>query len=202
MAHFFVVPNSRFTGAFGCINMLPNELEEIVVPELDALGFECVKLEVVGSSRNPVVRLYIDKPGGVSVGDCSLVSRTVSILLDNQDPFPGKYLLEVSSPGSNRPLVKEEHFRRFEGDDARIQVMQGPDKITYTGRIGSCINGLLTLVTEEQDTVEIQLSNILKASLVGQEFKIDKKMKRPKREKRAGRSVRSGRAGTAKGEDQ
>ena len=174
----------------------------MVVPELEALGFECVKLEVVGSSRNPVVRLYIDKPGGVSVGDCSLVSRTVSILLDDKDPFPGKYLLEVSSPGSNRPLVKEEHFRRFEGEDARIQIMQGADKITYTGRIGSCINGLLTLVTEEQDTVEIQLSNILKASLVGQEFKIDKKMKRPKREKRAGRSVRSGPAGTAKGEDQ
>lgn len=174
----------------------------MVAPELVALGFECVKLEVVGSSRHPVVRLYIDKPGGVSVGDCSLVSRTVSMLLDNEDPFPGKYLLEVSSPGSNRPLVAEEHFRRFEGEDARVQIAQGPDKITYTGRIGSCIDGLLTLVTEEQDAVEIQLSNILKASLVGQEFKIDKKMKRPKREKRVGRSARPGRDGTAKGEEQ
>ena len=80
--------------------MQNNELEELVVNEVDLLGFECVKCEVVGSSRHPVLRLYIDKPGGVSVGDCSRVSRTIGLILDEKEPFHGRYVLEVSSPGS------------------------------------------------------------------------------------------------------
>ena len=66
-----------------------------IAPELDSLGVELVKLEVVGGSRNPVVRLYIDKPGGVAISDCTLVSRTISMLLDEADPIPRRYLLEV-----------------------------------------------------------------------------------------------------------
>jgi ribosome maturation factor RimP len=200
VAHFFVV----LTGVTaGCIIMSNSKLEQLVAPELETLGFECVKLEVVGSSRSPVVRLYIDKPGGVSVGDCSLVSRTISLLLDKEDPFPGHYLLEVSSPGSDRPLVTEEHFRRFEGEEARVQVKTGgesPEKITYTGHIRSCINGLLTLDTGDDGTAEIELSDILKASLVGQDYKIDKKQKRSKRDKRAEREERGERSGKRKGD--
>jgi len=180
--------------------MIEKDIELLVAPELEALGFELVKLEVVGSSRNPIVRLYIDKPDGVGIADCSLVSRTLSLLLDEKDPISGRYLLEVSSPGSNRPLVTEAHFQRFENEEAKVQVKEGRERMTYTGRIHSCINDLLTLATDEHGTVEIQLSNILKASLVGQDYKIDKKMKRSKREKRADRSAQSGRGGTVKGD--
>jgi ribosome maturation factor RimP len=169
--------------------MLDNKLEQLVAPELETLGFECVKLEVAGSSKNPVVRLYIDKPGGVNIGDCSLVSRTVSLLLDEEDPFPGRYLLEVTSPGRDRPLVTEAHFRRFQGEAARVQVRMGAEKITYTGHIRSCINGLLILDIDDDQSVEIELANILKAFLVGQEYKIDKKTKRSKRGKRVDRTA-------------
>lgn len=167
------------------ICMINNDLEDIVAPELETLGFECVKCEVVGSSRHPIVRLYIDKPGGVSIKDCTLASRTIGLLLDRKDPFPGKYLLEVSSPGSNRPLTNEAHFQRFEGQPARVETTgTDADKITYTGQIRSCINGLLTIGTAEGD-VTVELSRIKKAYLVEQEYKIDKKMKRHKREKNA-----------------
>jgi ribosome maturation factor RimP len=163
--------------------MSSNDLEKLVVPELEPLGFECVKCEVVGSGRNPVVRLYIDKPGGVTVDDCSLVSRTVGLLLERQDPFPGRYMLEVSSPGSNRPLVTADHFRRFQGEQAKVQYRSGTDKITCTGQIRSCINDLLTMETVDGE-VTVELSRIIKASLIGQDYKIDKKMKHARREAR------------------
>jgi len=164
--------------------MQGNELEEIILPELETLGFECVKLEVVGSSRAPVVRLYIDKPGGVMVKDCALVSRTISLLLEEKDPFPGKYLLEVSSPGSNRPLVTAEHYQRFAGSAARIQVTDpAGEKVTHTGDIVSCVDDEVTLATEGGN-VTIPLVSVVKAQLVGQEYKIDKKMKKEKRSRK------------------
>ena len=170
------------------------------MPEIETLGFECVKLEVEGSSRNPVLRLYIDKPGEVSVGDCSLVSRTIGLLLEERDPFPGRYLLEVSSPGNNRPLVTAEHFQPITGEEATVQTLTGSQKITYTGRIQSCSGGLLTLETDDGETVEIKLEKVLKASLVGREYKIDKKRKQTRREKRAKRSVKTERSGKHKGD--
>ena len=169
-----------------------------MAPELEALGFECVKLEVVGSTGSPVVRLYIDKPGGVSIGDCSLVSRSISVLLDNEDLIPNKYLLEVSSPGSDRPLVTQAHFQRFVGESAKVRTA---DKETHTGRIESCEHGLLALTTDEQGVVEIKLSDIVKASLIGRDYQIDKKTKRTKRKKRDERSTREKRGGTAKGDE-
>ena len=165
--------------------MQHSELERFVVPELDALGFECVKLEIVGSSRNPVIRLFIDKPDGVTVRDCQLVNRAIGLVLETEDPFPGKYLLEVSSPGSSRPLVTEAHFQRFIGGEAKVPVERPADdgsieKITYTGHIRSCITGVLTLATGDGE-VEIHLDHIRNAQLIHQEYKIDKKQKKEKR---------------------
>jgi len=159
------------------------ELEKAVAPELEALGFECVKLEVVGSSRNPVVRLYIDREDGVSIKHCAMVSRAIGLVLDRLNPFPGRYLLEVSSPGDNRPLIKEEHYARFAGSDARVQCLDDETgKKTYTGRIRSCINGLLVLDTAEGQ-LDIRLSDIIRANLFGQEYKIDKKRKKDETKK-------------------
>ena len=158
-----------------------NELESIVTQELDVLGFECVKLEVVGTTRNPIVRLYIDREEGVSIKDCAMVSRTLSLMLDRIDPFPGRYLLEVSSPGRNRPLTREEHFVRFVGHQARVQCdNQEAGKKTYTGDIRSCINGMLVMDTDSGQQL-IRVSDITKANLVGREYKIDKKRKRNKK---------------------
>jgi ribosome maturation factor RimP len=166
------------------------DLAGIINPELELLGFECVKLEVVGSTRSPVVRLYIDKPGGVTVGECAKVSRALGLVLEREDPFPGRYLLEVSSPGNNRPLVTEEHYQRFAGSQARVAVERGDaGRITYTGTIRSCINGDLTLETDDGDVV-VALRDVVRANLINREYKIDKK--RPKEKRPTRQSWRRG----------
>ena len=160
------------------------DLSGIINPELEMMGFECVKLEVVGSPRSPIVRLYIDKPGGVTVGECARVSRAIGLVLEREDPFPGRYLLEVSSPGNNRPLTTEEHYQRFAGSEARVAVERGDEgRITYTGRIRSCINGDLTLETDGGDVV-VALREIVRAHLINQEYKIDKKRNKERRPSR------------------
>jgi len=160
------------------------ELDKVVATELEALGFECVKLEVVGSPRNPIIRLYIDREGGVGIKHCAMVSRAIGLVLDRLDPFPNRYLLEVSSPGNNRPLTKEEHYIRFAGQEARVQCTDSElGKKTYTGQIRSCINGLLILETSEGEQ-SINLSDILKSNLFAQEYKIDKKQEKKSKRKK------------------
>jgi len=171
--------------------MQKNELEEKLAPEIEAMGFECVKCEVVGASRSPVIRLFIDKPGGVSIDDCSRVSRAIGLVLEEKDPFPGRYLLEVSSPGSNRPLTTSEHFVRFTGSEAKVQALvreggredAGESRMTYTGRIRSCIDDVITIETTDGD-VSVGLDRIISAQLVHQDYKIDKKMRKEKRSRR------------------
>ncbi len=160
-----------------------SELEKVVASEVETLGFECVKMEVVGSPRSPIVRIFIDKDGGVSIKHCAMVSRSLGLVLERLDPFPGRYLLEVSSPGNNRPLTKAEHYVRFAGSEARVQC-ENPEsgKKTYTGLIYSCINELLVLRTEEGE-IAIRLSEVVKASLCPQEYKIDKKQKQFRKNK-------------------
>ncbi len=96
-------------------------LEALLEPAVSRLGYELVGVELHGRGRGLVLRLYIDREGGVSLDDCQRVSRQVSGLLDVEDPIPGPYTLEVSSPGLDRPLFKEAHFRRFAGRKVRIR---------------------------------------------------------------------------------
>ena len=94
---------------------------------------------------------------------------------------PGSYLLEVSSPGNNRPLVTEGHYQRFAGQEARVAVERpGAERMTYTGRIRSCINGILTLDTDGGEVV-VALREIVRANLINQEYKIDKKRDKDRR---------------------
>ncbi|MDH5511786.1 MAG: ribosome maturation factor RimP, partial [Gammaproteobacteria bacterium] len=93
-----------------------SELRQLLEPGVSAMGFELVDVEVAGSHHNPTLRVYIDSPRGVNVDDCASVSRQLSALLDVEDPLPGHYTLEVSSPGLDRPLVKPEDFRRYIGE--------------------------------------------------------------------------------------
>lgn len=180
-AHFLFSAVGR---PFADPNVPSPDISKLVASELELLGFECVKLEIVGSPRTPVVRLFIDKPGGVTVGECAMVSRALGLVLEREDPFPGRYLLEVSSPGSNRPLVTGEHFQRFAGSEARVVVERaGEDRITYTGRIRSCMNGVLTLDTDGGG-VELALRDVTRANLINQEYKIDKKREKERRPSR------------------
>src|SRR5262245_62668445 len=91
-------------------------LRERVTALLAQSDLELVDVELGGSSRGLVVRVLVDKPGGVSVEDCARVSRAVGDDLEASDAIPGRYVLEVSSPGIDRPLKRREDFERFAGE--------------------------------------------------------------------------------------
>src|SRR2546422_6051348 len=93
---------------------------------VEALGFELVEAELVGGGHQPTLRVYIDSPQGITVDDCADVSRQISSILDVEDPIPGSYTLEVSSPGLDRPLVEPEDFRKRVGGTVKVKLRR-PD---------------------------------------------------------------------------
>ena len=102
--------------------MTGDELAAMLEPTVERLGFELADLEVRVASQDGLIRLFIDKPDGIGVEDCEIVSRAVSALLDVEDPIPGNYSLEVSSPGLDRKLTKAAHFQRFIGDTIKVKL--------------------------------------------------------------------------------
>ena len=100
--------------------MTPGELEKLLEPTIGRLGYELTDLEVRLGGQGGHLRLTIDKPEGIDLDDCEAVSHAVSALLDVEDPLPGNYNLEVSSPGLDRKLTKVEHFQRFKGETLKI----------------------------------------------------------------------------------
>ena len=103
--------------------MIGDELAKMIEPTIVGLGYELADLEVKLNERDGIVRIYIDKqPGGVGMEDCAAVSRQVSALLDVEDPIPGNFTLEVSSPGLDRRLTKLEHYERFLEEVVRIKL--------------------------------------------------------------------------------
>jgi ribosome maturation factor RimP len=97
-----------------------DELQKLLEPTIERLGYELTDLEVRLSGQGGLLRLTIDKPDGIDLNDCEKVSQAVSALLDVEDPVPGNYNLEVSSPGLDRKLTKVEHFQRFEGETLKV----------------------------------------------------------------------------------
>ena len=102
--------------------MTGDELAKLLEPTVERLGYELVDLEARLGGKGGLVRVFIDKPGGIDLDDCETVSRAVSALLDVEDPVPGNYNLEVSSPGLDRKLTKVEHFQRFAGETVKVQM--------------------------------------------------------------------------------
>ena len=104
---------------------MPDRLTRLVEPVVAGLGFELVGVEFDAHQR--ILRVYIDHENGVVVDDCSKVSHQLSGLLDVEDPIPGNYHLEISSPGMDRPLFTPEHFERFKGALVRLQLSRSID---------------------------------------------------------------------------
>ncbi|MDP4162095.1 MAG: ribosome maturation factor RimP [Bacillota bacterium] len=102
-------------------------VEEIVLPIVEQLGLELVDLEYVKEGKNWFLRVYIDKDSGVDIEDCGTVSEKLSEKLDEMDPIPHNYFLEVSSPGAERPLKKEKDFERSIGKKVHIKTYEPID---------------------------------------------------------------------------
>lgn len=119
---FFCFWNIELKQKLQVCSMLRDELRKLLEPVVEGLGYELTDLEVKVGGRDGVVRLFIDKPAGVGLADCEIVSRQVSATLDVEDPLPGHYVLEVSTPGLDRKLTKFEHFQRFTGQIVRVKL--------------------------------------------------------------------------------
>lgn len=137
-------------------------IEEVV----ETQGYELVDAELKGAGSNSVLRIFIDKPTGISHHDCELVSEQVGTVLDVEDLIPSSYTLEVSSPGLERKLVKESDYTRFDGKLARIQtrIPLNQQKV-FRGRLQGLQNGKVRLELPQGDVLEIPLDVIHEARL-------------------------------------
>ena len=102
--------------------------EKLLMPIMEANGFELVDVEYVKEAGNWYLRAYIDKPGGITVDDCEVVNRELGDLLDRDDFIDDSYILEVSSPGLGRPLKKERDFIRSKGEEVEIRTYRMVDR--------------------------------------------------------------------------
>lgn len=125
-----------------------DELAALLEPTVERLGYELADLEVRLGSGSGVIRLFIDHPDGIGLDDCEKVSLAVSALLDVEDPVPGHYDLEVSSPGLDRKLTKHEHFQRFTGKTVKVQT-----RLPIDGR--KRYRGTLTAVEDDSIVVDV-----------------------------------------------
>lgn len=144
------------------------KIREMAMRVTASEGLTLVDVELKGGRTNQLLRIYIDKPQGVSHADCQVVSEQMSALLDVEDPFPGQYTLEVSSPGLERKLVKASDYEHFAGRKARL-VLQEPmsdgNKV-LEGRLAGFEAGRVRLDMGESQIREFELSSIAKAKLV------------------------------------
>jgi len=140
-------------------------IQALLEPSITGLGYEFVGLELI-RGRGQLLRIYIDREGGVGLDDCEYVSREVGALLDVHDPMKGAYTLEVSSPGLDRPLFTPEHFERFSGRRARLTLNAPQDgRRKFDGSILGVDGDVLRF---EQDGREVRLlfADIHRANLV------------------------------------
>ena len=130
-------------------------------------GLVLVDVELKGSRSNQVLRVFIDKREGVTHADCQLVSEQMSALLDVEDLIAGHYVLEVSSPGLDRQLVRPNDFVHFAGRRARIALREpvGTQRV-FEGRLAGFEAGRVRLDLGGQGISEFEVSNITKAKLI------------------------------------
>jgi ribosome maturation factor RimP len=142
-------------------------ITELAEQAATSMGMEVVLVEVKGDGGRSVVRVFVDQPGGISLDDCERFSRRFSVALDVEDWIPFSYVLEVSSPGVNRPLIKETDFRRFSGKETKVRTrvpIEGQK--SFKGRIAGVSEGRVLLETAPGKQVGIALMDIEKANLV------------------------------------
>ena len=157
-----------------------DRIRQIVQEVVEGQGYEFVDMEFKGAGNNAILRIFIDKPGGISHRDCELVSEQVGTVLDVEDPIPFSYTLEVSSPGLDRRLRTETDYLRFEGKLARIQTRIPLNRQrVFRGRLRGVHNGNVRLDLPQGEPLAIPLDVINEARL---EFDWDEERARNKAE--------------------
>jgi ribosome maturation factor RimP len=133
---------------------------------LEFAGMELVHLEMKREPGGLLLRLYIDRDGGVTLDDCARVSRQLSVQLDVEDPIEGRYTLEVSSPGLDRPLLSDRDFARFAGRQIRLSTLVPLEgRRNFQGRLDGLVDGSVRMTLEGGHRVDIPRDQVAKARL-------------------------------------
>lgn len=144
---------------------LLQEVRQVVEPILESQGFELVDLEYQRESQGWVLRIYLDREGGVGLDDCAGISHEVGAVLEVKDLIPSAYILEVSSPGLTRPLKKPEDFNKFRNQMVKIKLYEPLDgRKNFKGTLLG-LEGDRVRVEVEQRVYELPLQRIAKANL-------------------------------------
>lgn len=143
-------------------------LVDIVKPVVEGLGYVFWGLDFLGRGKQRLLRIYIDAVAGVGVDDCATVSRQLGAVLDVEDPLEGAYILEVSSPGWDRPLFETEHFIAYTGSIIEVRLLTSFEgKRKFKGLLRSCDAGEIVIQVED-DEFTFPLELIEKANVVPQ----------------------------------
>jgi ribosome maturation factor RimP len=144
-----------------------SKIEEIAQRVAESEGLEIVEVEVKGGGPQRLIRIAIDKPAGVTHGDCELVSHQVGTILDVEDVVPGgRYTLEVSSPGVERKLLKPQDYQRFQGKKAKISLRDPVEgRRNWEGMLAGLADGNVALEIEPGKIRTFPLDQIQKANL-------------------------------------
>jgi len=156
-AHFF------FTDI---LSDMVEKISKIVKPVVDSFGLILDSIEYIPHGRRWVLRIYIDKEGGVTLDDCQKISVQAGNLLDAENVIPHAYLLEVSSPGMDRPLKRFDDYVKYTGRMIRLNTARPyNNKTTFTGCILSADAELIRIETLKNGVVDVLFSDITKARL-------------------------------------
>lgn len=142
-------------------------LNHIIALAVEARGFELVGCELSRQGSIKILRVFVDNPAGVSLDNCSEISRQISAVLDVEDPISGRYTLEVSSPGLERPLYTANHYRRFIGREVKIRLREQREGRRY-------FRGIIAALDDEDrftlkfdgKILQVPLEEIEKANLI------------------------------------
>ncbi len=144
-----------------------NRIAQTIEPSLAAMGYRLVRV-VITSGRRPTLQVMAERTDDrpMTVDDCSLISHSVSAILDVADPIAGNYVLEISSPGIDRPLVRPDDYDRFSGFEARIELARPLDgRKRFRGRLLGTSGGKVRLAVET-GVLELPLDEVARAKLV------------------------------------
>jgi ribosome maturation factor RimP len=147
---------------------LEERLSSLVAPTLAAMGYELVRVVLQGRQR-PTLQVMAERLDGkaMAVEDCATISRSLSALLDVEDPIPGGYTLEVSSPGIDRPLTRPKDYERFAGFDARLETVRPIDgRKRFRGKVLGLDGENRVRMAAEDGEVAIPLAEVRSAKLV------------------------------------
>lgn len=143
----------------------PDHLVKLIQPIVEGLGYEFVGIEFNPHPKHGMLRVYIDNEAGIHVDDCSKVSHQISGVLDVEDPVQGNYQLEISSPGSERPLFNIEQFEQFIGHIVKVNLFKPVDgRRKITGRIQKVEQNIVQL-EEDGQVFEVSFQSMSKANL-------------------------------------